>query len=64
MRSAAAMTFLRIWVEKAESGLLDLDMASAELLTECETRIAAPISARQVESLRMIERLAHLRHFL
>ena len=48
MRSAAAMTFLRIWVEKAESGLLNHDMASAELLTECETRIAAPISARQV----------------
>ncbi len=32
---------IRIWIEKAEAGSLDQDMASAELLTEYETRIAA-----------------------
>jgi transposase len=32
---------IRIWVEKAEAGSLDQDMASAELLTEYEARIAA-----------------------
>jgi transposase len=32
---------IRIWVEKAEAGALDQDMASAELLSEYETRIAA-----------------------
>jgi transposase len=32
---------IRIWVEKAEAGSLDQDMASAELLGEYETRIAA-----------------------
>ena len=32
---------LRIWVEKAEAGSLDQDMASAELLSEYEARIAA-----------------------
>ena len=32
---------IRIWVEKAEAGSLDQDMASAELLTEYEARNAA-----------------------
>ena len=45
MRSADAMTLsrnlIRIWVEKAEAGSLDQDMASAELLSEYEARIAA-----------------------
>ena len=32
---------IRIWVEKAEAGALDQDLASAELLTAYEARIAA-----------------------
>ncbi len=32
---------IRIWVEKAEAGALDQDVASAELLTGYEARIAA-----------------------
>jgi transposase len=32
---------IRIWIEKAEAGSLDQDMASAELLGEYEARIAA-----------------------
>jgi transposase len=31
----------RIWIEKAEAGVLDQDMASAELLSEYVTLIAA-----------------------
>lgn len=32
---------IRIWIEKAEVGALDEDVAAAELMTEYETRIAA-----------------------
>lgn len=40
-RHDLSRNLIRIWVEKAEAGSLDQDMASAELLTECEARIAA-----------------------
>ena len=40
-RHDLSRNLIRIWVEKAEAGSLDRDMASAELLTEYETRIAA-----------------------
>ena len=40
-RHDLSRNLIRIWVEKAEAGSLDQDMASAELLTEYETRIAA-----------------------
>jgi len=32
---------IRIWIEKAEAGALDQDMASAELMSAYEARIAA-----------------------
>ena len=40
-RHDLSRNLIRIWVEKAEAGALDQDMASAELLSEYETRIAA-----------------------
>ena len=40
-RHELSRNLIRIWVEKAEAGWLDQDMASAELLSEYETRIAA-----------------------
>jgi transposase-like protein len=40
-RHDLSRNLIRIWVEKAEAGSLDQDMASADLLTEYETRIAA-----------------------
>ena len=40
-RHDLSRNLIRIWIEKAEAGSLDQDMASAELLTEYETRIAA-----------------------
>ena len=40
-RHDLSRNLIRIWVEKAEAGSLDQDMASAELLSEYETRIAA-----------------------
>ena len=40
-RHDLSRNLIRIWVEKAEAGALDQDMASAELLTEYEARIAA-----------------------
>ena len=39
-RHDLSRNLIRIW-EKAEAGLLDQDMASAELLSEYEARIAA-----------------------
>jgi hypothetical protein len=38
---ALSRNLIRIWIEKAEAGALDQDMASAELLGGYETRIAA-----------------------
>jgi len=40
-RHDVSRNLIRIWVEKAEAGLLDQDMASAELLSEYEARIVA-----------------------
>ena len=40
-RHDLSRNLIRIWVEKAEAGSLDQDMASAELLSDYETRIAA-----------------------
>ena len=40
-RHDLSRNLIRIWVEKAEAGSLDQDMASAELLGEYEARIAA-----------------------
>jgi transposase len=40
-RHDLSRNLIRIWIEKAEAGLLDQDMASAELLSEYEARIAA-----------------------
>jgi transposase len=40
-RHDLSRNLIRIWIENAEASSLDQDMASAELLTECETRIAA-----------------------
>ena len=40
-RHDLSRNLIRIWVEKAEAGSLDEDMASAELLSEYEARIAA-----------------------
>ena len=40
-RHDLSRNLIRIWVEKAEAGALDQDMASAELLTAYEARIAA-----------------------
>lgn len=40
-RHDLSRNLIRIWVEKAEAGSLDQDMASAELLSEYEIRIAA-----------------------
>ena len=40
-RHDLSRNLIRIWVEKAEAGALDQDMASAELLAEYEARIAA-----------------------
>ncbi len=40
-RHDLSRNLIRIWIEKAEAGSLDQDMASAELLTEYEARIAA-----------------------
>ena len=40
-RHDLSRNLIRIWVEKAEAGSLDQDMASAELLSEYEARIAA-----------------------
>lgn len=40
-RHDLSRNLIRIWIEKAEAGLLDQDMASAELLSAYETRIAA-----------------------
>jgi transposase-like protein len=40
-RHDLSRNLVRIWVEKAEAGALDQDVASAELLTVYEARIAA-----------------------
>jgi len=40
-RHDLSRNLIRIWVEKAEVGALDQDMASAELLSEYEAQIAA-----------------------
>jgi transposase len=40
-RHDLSRNLIRIWIEKAEAGSLDQDMASAELLGEYEARIAA-----------------------
>lgn len=40
-RHDLSRNLIRIWIEKAEAGSLDQDMASAEILTEYEARIAA-----------------------
>jgi len=40
-RHDLSRNLIRIWVEKVEAGALDQDLASAELLTEYEARIAA-----------------------
>ena len=40
-RHDLSRNLIRIWVEKAETGALDQDVASAELLTAYEARIAA-----------------------
>jgi transposase-like protein len=40
-RHDLSRNLIRIWIEKAEAGSLDQDMASAELLSEYEARIAA-----------------------
>ena len=40
-RHDLSRNLIRIWVEKAEAGSLDQDMASAEVLGEYEMRIAA-----------------------
>jgi transposase-like protein len=40
-RHDLSRNLIRVWVEKAEAGSLDQDMASAELLSEYEARIAA-----------------------
>jgi transposase-like protein len=40
-RHDLSRNLIRIWVEKSEAGSLDQDMASAELLSEYEVRIAA-----------------------
>ena len=40
-RHDLSRNLIRIWVEKAEAGSLDQDMASAELLSDYEARIAA-----------------------
>ena len=40
-RHDLSRNLIRIWIEKAEAGLLDQDMASAERLGEYEGRIAA-----------------------
>jgi transposase len=40
-RHDLSRNLIRIWIEKAEAGSLDQDMASPELLGEYEARIAA-----------------------
>lgn len=40
-RHDLSRNLIRIWLEKAEAGSLDQDMASAELLSAYEARIAA-----------------------
>lgn len=40
-RHDLSRNLIRIWIEKAEAGALDQDMASAELLSEAEARLAA-----------------------
>ena len=40
-RHDLSRNLIRIWVEKAEAGALDQDRASAELMSEYESRIAA-----------------------
>lgn len=40
-RHDLSRNLIRIWVEKAEAGALDQDLASAELLSEYEARIVA-----------------------
>jgi transposase len=40
-RHDLSRNLIRIWVEKAEAGALDQDMASAELLSEYDAQIAA-----------------------
>ena len=40
-RHDLSRNLIRIWVEKAEAGALDQDLASAELLGDYEARIAA-----------------------
>ena len=46
-RHDLSRNLIRIWFEKAEAGSLDQDMASAELLSEYETRIVALEPVRQ-----------------
>jgi transposase len=40
-RHDLSRNLIRIWVEKTEAGAIDQDLASAELLTDYEARIAA-----------------------
>ncbi len=40
-RHDLSRNLIRIWIEKAEAGALDQDLASAELLSAYEARIAA-----------------------
>jgi transposase len=60
-RHDLSRNLIRIWVEKAESGSLDQDMASAELLGEYETRIAAleRLVGRQALEIEFLILLSH-----
>jgi len=64
-RHDLSRNLIRIWVDKAEAGSLDQDMASAELLSEYEARIAAlerlvGRQALEIECLKGAQRNARL----
>jgi transposase len=56
-RHDLSRNLIRIWIEKAEAGALDQDMASAELLSEIEQAIAKIKALLRKAAARTIEAL-------
>ncbi|SIO38628.1 Transposase and inactivated derivatives [Rhodovulum sp. ES.010] len=57
-RHDLSRNLIRIWVEKADAGALDEDVAAAELMAECEARIAAleRLAGRQAREIELSQK--------
>ncbi|WP_306131916.1 transposase [Roseivivax marinus] len=60
-RHDLSRNLIRIWIEKAEAGALDEDVAAAELMAEYEARIAAleRLAGRQALEIEFLKGAQH-----